>query len=381
MVGVFESLIVDQRRLIESLISDISNLKSLQGSGGVAHSWLFLGSSSSARTNVAVAFAAALVCRDNGCGNCLDCSAVMSSAHIDVERFNQAGLSIKADQIRELVVRSSWAPAVSGWRVMIVEDADRLTETAANALLKTIEEPEIHKVWLLCSPTLSDVPLTVSSRCRHVSLQTPPTSSIKNHLISKMNLSESIADFASRISQGDIGRALLISTDQGARMRHKEVLSLIFSLRDIDSCFRAAQKLLDIAQIQVDDEHTQQSLAALERLKDAYQGNGRGMISGGAKAIKELEKEQRLENVQAVRNHIDRALLDMATLYRDVLLIQNNGIELINNEFLNEVISYSREIPPQRSLQQIELIMVARRNLAQNAAPLATLEALFCALR
>jgi DNA polymerase-3 subunit delta' len=311
----------------------------------------------------------------------VDCTTVLSSTHVDVERFNPTGLSIKADDVRELIARSSWSPSVGGWRIVIIEDADRLTETAANALLKTIEEPESHTVWLLCAPTLTDVPVTIRSRCRHVQLRTPSTTSVEEFLLSNTKVDAKTASFAARVSQGHIGRARFIATNSDAQSRRKSVLSLPLSLRDIDSCFIAAQNLLDIAESQAENERAEDDALELKELQDAYQGTGRGLISGGAKAIKDLEKEQKSSRTRAIRDNIGSALLDISTFYRDVLVYQSQSNEILNIDFADEIANYARTTSARRTIQQIEAVLEARTNLARNAAPLATLEALFCALK
>ena len=377
---VFSNL-VGQDQIIEQLNQAVLAAKSGTSSQAMTHSWLFVGPPGSGRSNAAVAFAAALVCNDNGCGFCTDCTTVMSLTHVDVERFNPTGLSIKAEEVRELIARSSWSPSVGGWRIVVIEDADRLTETAAYALLKTIEEPESHTVWLLCAPSLSDVPVTIRSRCRHVQLRTPSTNAVQDFLLNKTKVDAKTAEFAARVSQGHIGRARFIATNQDAQSRRREILSLPFSLKDIDSCFKAAQQLLKIAEDQAENENSERDAAELKQLQDAYQGTGRGLISGGAKAIKDLEKEQKSSATRAVRDNIDGALLDIATLYRDILVVQSNSQEIMNIDLTDEITNYSRTTSPKRTLAQMESILNARTNLARNAAPLATLEALFCALK
>jgi DNA polymerase-3 subunit delta' len=347
----------------------------------MTHSWLFVGPPGSGRSNAAIAFAAALVCKESGCGKCTDCTTVLSSTHVDVERFNPTGLSIKADEVRELISRSFWSPSVSGWRIVVIEDADRLTETAANALLKSIEEPESHTVWLLCAPTLTDVPVTIRSRCRHVQLQTPSTVSIEEFLLNQTRVDAETARFASRVSQGHIGRARFIATNAEAQSRRKEIFTLPLSLRDIESCFKAAQKLLDLAQDQAEKENSDRDAAELKQLQDAFQGTGRGLISGGAKAIKDLEKEQKSSATRSIRDNIDGALLDLSTFYRDVLVLQGNGTEILNIDLEAEIANYARTTQPKRTIEQIDAILTARTNLSRNSAPLATLEALFCALK
>jgi DNA polymerase-3 subunit delta' len=379
-MSVFDSLI-GQDHIVDQLSNAVKVAKSGEDSQVMTHSWLFVGPPGSGRSNAAIAFAAALVCRESGCGKCTDCTTVLSSTHIDVERFNPTGLSIKAEEVRELISRSSWSPSVGGWRIVVIEDSDRLTETAANALLKTIEEPESHTVWLLCAPTLTDVPVTIRSRCRHVQLRTPSTASVEEFLLNQTQVDEKTARFASRVSQGHIGRARFIATNIEAQSRRKEIFALPLSLRDIESCFKAAQKLLDLAEDQAEKENSDRDAAELKKLQDAFQGTGRGLISGGAKAIKDLEKEQKSSATRSIRDNIDGALLDLSTFYRDVLVLQSNGAEILNIDLEEEIANYARTTQPKRTIDQIDAILTARANLSRNSAPLATLEALFCALK
>jgi DNA polymerase-3 subunit delta' len=379
-MSVFDSLI-GQDHIVDQLSNAVKVAKVGEDSQAMTHSWLFVGPPGSGRSNAAIAFAAALVCKESGCGKCTDCTTVLSSTHVDVERFNPTGLSIKAEEARELISRSSWSPSVGGWRIVVIEDADRLTETAANALLKTIEEPESHTVWLLCAPTLTDVPVTIRSRCRHVQLRTPSTVSVQEFLLNQTQVDEKTARFASRVSQGHIGRARFIATNIEAQSRRKEIFTLPLSLRGIESCFKAAQKLLDLAEDLAEKENSDRDAAELKQLQDAFQGTGRGLISGGAKAIKDLEKEQKSSTTRSIRDNIDGALLDLSTFYRDVLVIQSNGAEILNIDLEAEIANYARTTHPKRTIEQIEAILTARTNLSRNSAPIATLEALFCALR
>ena len=379
-MSVFDSL-VGQSEVVERLKSATSAATSGSTTQEMVHSWLFVGPAGSGRSNAAVAFAAALVCSQSGCGTCRDCQTVLTGTHIDVERFNPTGLSIKAEEVRELIARSAWSPSVGPWRIVIIEDADRLTETAANALLKTIEEPETHTLWFLCAPTLSDVSITIRSRCRHLQLRTPSKTSVEEFLLTNTSVDSKTAAFAARVSQGHIGRARFIATNQEAQSRRKDVLALAFSLKDIDSCFKAASRLLDTAQEQAESENSERDSKQLKQLQDAYQGTGRSLISGGSKAIKDLEKEQKSAATRSVRDNLDSALLDIATIYRDVLVVQSGSDEILNIDLKAEVSEFASTTTPKRSIERIEAILEARINLGRNSAPLSTLEALFCALK
>ena len=121
------------------------------------HAWLFTGPPGSGRSNIAKAFAASLICPNQGCGICTDCQTALLGSHPDVEIFATEGVTIKVDEIRELVSRSTWGATIAPWRITIIEDSDRMTESAANALLKAIEEPASRSIWLLCAPTSDDV--------------------------------------------------------------------------------------------------------------------------------------------------------------------------------------------------------------------------------
>jgi DNA polymerase-3 subunit delta' len=379
-MSVFDSL-VGQSEVVERLKSATSAATSGSSTQEMVHSWLFVGPAGSGRSNAAVAFAAALVCSQSGCGTCRDCQTVLTGTHIDVERFNPTGLSIKAEEVRELIARSAWSPSVGPWRIVIIEDADRLTETAANALLKTIEEPETHTLWFLCAPTLSDVSITIRSRCRHLQLRTPSKTSVEEFLLTNTSVDSKTAAFAARVSQGHIGRARFIATNQEAQSRRKDVLALAFSLKDIDSCFKAASRLLDTAQEQAEIENSERDSKQLKQLQDAYQGTGRSLISGGSKAIKDLEKEQKSATTRSIRDNLDSALLDIATIYRDVLVTQSGSDEILNIDLKAEVAEFASATTPKRSIERIEAILEARINLGRNSAPLSTLEALFCALK
>ena len=379
-MSVFDSL-VGQSEVVERLKLAINAAKSGSSSQQMVHSWLFVGPPGSGRSNAAIAFAAALVCSESGCGSCRNCQTVLAGTHIDVERFNPTGLSIKAEEVRELIARSAWSPSVGSWRIVIIEDADRLTETAANALLKTIEEPETHTLWLLCAPTLSDVSITIRSRCRHLQLRTPSKASVEEFLLTNTSVDSKTAAFAARVSQGHIGRARFIATNQDAQSRRKQILSLAFSLKDIDSCFKAASRLLDIAQEQAESENSERDNKQLKQLQDAYQGTGRSLVSGGSKAIKDLEKEQKSAATRSVRDNLDSALLDIATIYRDVLVVQSGSDEILNIDLKAEVAEFASTTTAKRSIERIEALLEARINLGRNSAPLSTLEALFCALK
>ena len=224
MTSVFDDL-VGQEHIIEILQGAVAASRTGEESQEMTHAWVFTGPPGSGRSSAAVAFAQALTCSKQGCGACNECQSAATGGHPDVEVIRTEGLSIKVEEIRELLTRVAWAPSMGGWRVVVMEDADRLTESAANALLKAIEEPGNRTVWLLCAPTLHDVLPTIRSRCRHLQLVTPSTQAVAQVLQTRDGISPNMADFAARVSQGHIGRARYLAKNEDVRNTRNTIIN------------------------------------------------------------------------------------------------------------------------------------------------------------
>jgi DNA polymerase-3 subunit delta' len=372
-VSVFDELI-GQAHIVETLNGAIDAAASGEESQDMTHAWIFTGPPGSGRSSAAIAFAQSLICKSNGCGSCNDCITAKSGAHPDVEILRSEGLSIKIDEVRELLTRTAWAPSMGGWRVVVMEDADRLTESAANALLKAIEEPGLRTVWLLCAPTLHDILPTIRSRCRHIQLHTPSNHEVSQFLVTKHQIAPKMADFAARVSQGHIGRARHLATNEAVRNRRSAILAIPSQLTSISNAFAAAAKLVEIA--------NEESSAISEQLDDKeYEALSTALGKGGGKALKELEKEQKSRATRITRDTLDGALLDLVTFYRDVLLVQSgHGDALINEELSDQIRKIAEVTASAKTLAKIDAIMKARENLQRNGAPLLVLEALMCEL-
>jgi DNA polymerase III subunit delta' len=380
--GVYADL-VGQEHFVETLIKAVQATRTGEETQEMTHAWVFTGPPGSGRSSAAIAFAQALVCSHDGCGTCNECRSAANGAHPDVEIIRTEGLSIKIDEVRELLTRVSWAPSMGGWRVVVMEDADRLTESAANALLKAIEEPGNRTVWLLCAPTLHDVLPTIRSRCRHLQLVTPSTEAVAQVLQHKDGISPAMADFAARVSQGHIGRARYLAKNEVVRNTRNTIMKLPLTLQGISSAFAAAQTLVDLATDQATTAAELRNEKETDDLALAYGkgATGRGMATGGSKAIKELEKEQKTRQTRMIRDGLDAALLDIATFYRDVMMVQAGSPDaLINKELEAEINAVAAKTKPQNTIKKITAIMEARTNLGHNAAPLLTIEALMCVL-
>ena len=378
--------IIGQERAVEILQKAVVAAHARDGSQSMVQSWLFTGPPGSGRSHVALAFAAALLCDTGGCGSCHSCHLAKRGSHPDLEVIRTEGLSLKIDEVREIIARASWEPSSSRFRVVVIEDAERLTESAANALLKAIEEPGVRTIWLLCSPTIEDVLPTIRSRCRQIALVTPSTAAVAALLIREEHAPTEIAEFAARASQGHIGRARFLVKEPESRARRDEVITFALELSDVAGAMAGAARLMEIAGIEAASEASERDEIEREELAIALGagGSGKGAPSGSSKALKDLEKEQKSRVTRATRDSIDRALLDIATAYRDVLSVQmgaSGGRELINEHLRGEIEKRAASSDSEGVMKRWEEIMATRRTLKFNVALLLALEALFLKVR
>jgi DNA polymerase III subunit delta' len=376
--SVWDTL-VGQRRVVESLRSAASG-------HGMSQAFLFTGPPGSGRSNAAVAFAAALECEEQppGCGICHSCHTVLAGSHADVTVVRTDRLSIGVDEVRDLVRRSALAPVGRRWQVMIVEDADRLTDQAANALLKAIEEPTDRTVWILCAPTVEDLLPTIRSRCRLVTLSTPSAEEVAGFLARIDGVEPALASYCARASQGHIGRARALARDEGARNRRKEVVSIPARLTSLASCMNAAQNLVETTQEEAD--LITGELDARERtdLDASY-----GVVERGrrpreyAPAVSALERAQK---TRAKRRHldvVDRSLMDLASVYRDAIAqATGGGGGLVNEELRADIDQIVRTASPELNLRRIGWIFDAREQMLEFNVPVPlALESLMVALK
>jgi DNA polymerase-3 subunit delta' len=312
---------------------------------------------------------------------------VLAGTHADVEVVRPSGLSYGVGDTRQLVRRAALSPAGGRWQVIVIEDADRLTEDAANALLKAIEEPPPRTVWLLCTPSADDLVPTIRSRCRLMTLRTPPAAAVAEVLVRRDGVDPTMAAFAASAAQGHIGRARRLATDAGARERRSQVLQIPLCVGDIGACLKAAAALVEAAEEEARDSTAELDAAETEELRKAFgegaTGKGvKGLARGADGALKDLERRQKTRAKRMQRDAMDRALVDLASFYRDALAVQvRSGVPLINDELRSVVVQLAERSTPEHSLRRIEAILACREAIGANVAPLLAVEAMTLALR
>jgi DNA polymerase-3 subunit delta' len=380
-----ESVVSQLRRAAAAAAGRDSATSAASGAGGMTHAWLFTGPPGSGRSVAARAFAAALLCGDQGCDNCPCCKQVAVGSHADLLLVRPDGLSYGVKQTRDLVLRAATAPVSGPWRVVLFEDADRATEQAANALLKAIEEPAPSTVWLLCAPYADDLPTTIRSRCRLVTLRTPPTEAVAEVLRTE-GIGPEQALTAARAARGHVGRARRLATDPEAAKRRADVLAVPFQVGKLGEALAAADALVKAAKAEADAMTQELDEPEREAMRRAFgEGStGKGVataVRGAAGALRELEARQKSRATRAQRDSLDRALLDLASFYRDVLAVQlGSDVELANEGLRDKITLLARESRPEVSVHRIEAIMKARERLAAAVAPLLAVEEMAIAL-
>ncbi len=357
-----------------------------ESAAGMTHAWLFSGPPGSGRSVAARAFAAALLCPDLGCGHCASCHQVLAGTHADVLLVRPDGLSYGVRQTRDLVLRAATAPFAGRWRAILFEDADRATEQAANALLKAIEEPSPRTVWLLCAPSPDDLVPTIRSRCRLVTLRTPPAGAIADMLARRDGIDEARALQAARAAQGHIGRARRLATDPAAAKRRADVLRVPFGVDSLGPALAAAARLVESADAEAAAATAELDEPEQAELRRAFGegSSGKGVakaVRSGAGALKELTDRQKSRATRLKRDSLDRALLDLAGFYRDVLAVQFGAhVELANADIEQDIRQLAAATTPESTLRRMQAIMQCRERIEANAHPLLAAEAMTLAL-
>ncbi|MFF2842121.1 DNA polymerase III subunit delta' [Paenarthrobacter sp. NPDC057981] len=359
-----------------------------QGESGLTHAWLFTGPPGSGRSNAAKAFAAALNCEQDdvtqrGCGVCAACHTILGETHSDVTFVRTEKVTITIDEARELVSKAGDRPATGRWRIIVVEDADRMAERTTNVLLKAIEEPTPRTIWMLCAPSPADVLVTIRSRCRPVSLRLPPAADVADLLVRRDGVDRQLAERAARAAQSHIGIARRLARDADARERRLATVRIPLGLRGVTAAVMMAEKLVKIATEEANSSNDERDAAEKIALLASLGAPESGTLPPSMRSqVKQLEDDQKRRAKRSITDSLDRTLTDLLSFYRDVLIIQlGNAVELVNVELRGELEEYAGRSNPETTLARMDAINKARvRITTTNVAPLLAVESMATSL-
>jgi DNA polymerase-3 subunit delta' len=352
--------------------------------GAMTHAWLLTGPPGSGRSVAAKAFAAALQCPDGGCGTCRECRTALEGTHADVDVIATEGLTLTVALARDLVQLAARRPSVGRWRVIVIEDADRLHERAADALLKALEEPVDRTVWILCAPSLEDVIITIRSRSRHVRLRTPPVEAVAALLVRRDGMDPSMATFAARAAQCHVGLARRLAQNEGARIRRHDVIALAGKIRSVGDAVGAAADLDSIAKEEAVAASTERDATERARLMETLGADPAARLQPPhvRAQVSALEREQKTRATRFTRDVIDRSLMDLLSIYRDALVLHTGAsIGLVNQDMTEQVRQLARVLSPEQLLGCMDAIGTARERIDANVHTLLALEAMAISLQ
>lgn len=347
----------------------------------MTHAWLITGPPGSGRSVAARAFAAGLQCTQGGCGECQTCRAVLHRTHPDVLDGATQKVLIGIDEARQWVTLAARAPAMGRWRVLLIEDADRMLERTGNVLLKSLEEPPVHTVWVLTAPSPGDVLVTLRSRCRLISLGIPPLDAVVELLVHG-GVEASVARTAALAAECHIGLARHLATDPGAAAWRRTVLEVPASSASVAMAVLAAGRLDSTAKAQAEAVIKQRQGEQRDQFLSQMGESTRGRLSAYGRArLKEFDEESKKRARRGLIDTLDRALCYLLGFYRDVLVVQFGAkVELINADHSGLITASAGTSTVDQTMVALAAIEQARTRIAGNVAPALALEAMAVAL-
>ena len=349
------------------------------GSEAMTHAWMIVGPAGSGRSTLAHAFAATLISEGDD-EHAL--KLVMAGTHPDVSILATDRVSISIDEVRDLVTQSYYAPSTARYRVIVIEDADRMTERTSNVLLKALEEPPPRTVWILCAPSVQDVLPTIQSRVRTITLRTPSVEQVAELIHQRRGVDLDLATQAAREAQCHIGMAMRLATDEDARNRRDETVETVLGLQTVSTAVKAAAHLIALAT--ADQKALLEKLDQEEReetLRTLGVAPGAAVPAGLRGSVKLLEENQKRRATRSLRDGVDRIATDITSVLRDILMIQlNTGSDLVNQRYLSQLEQRAALTNVQQTLFAIDQIQIARDRIASNTPPQLALEAMLIAI-
>jgi DNA polymerase-3 subunit delta' len=350
--------------------------------GGMTHSWLITGPPGSGRSNLAFAFATALLSSGDPIADRATRRQVDARTHPDLAVLATERVIISIDEVRALVTASQFSPSVGRYRVMIIEDADRMSERTSNVLLKALEEPPPRTVWILCAPSDADLIPTIRSRVRTVRLRVPSVEDVAELIERRDGVEPSLAESSARHAQSHIGMAHRLATSAEARERRDETLDLVLGIRTVSQAVAGAARLLEIAG--ADAKAIIEERDAEERehaLRSLGVEPGATVPASLRSQLRSLEEDQKRRSTRSLRDGIDRILVDLMSVYRDEIMLQlGSETALVNRERTEQLALLSAHSTPAATLSAMDAISTARERIESNVAPALALEAMLATI-
>lgn len=343
--------------------------------GALAHAWLITGPPGSGRSTLARAFAALLIADP---GDEAAKRQVLAGTHPDLTALRTEQVVIRIDEARKLVERAYFAPSLGRHRVIVVEDADRMAERTSNVLLKALEEPPEHTVWILCAPSDADLLPTIRSRVRMLRLREPDVADVASLIVSRTGAEPAVAEASARHAQRHIGMAQRLATDADARARRAATIQAVLGVRGIGDAVEVAGEVVRVATedakaLTVERDEAERS----SLLRTLGVAEGAAVPPAVRGQLNALEDDQKRRATRSLRDGIDRVLTDLQSVFRDVVMLQfGRDGGLINVEYLDQLRALAGDWTPQRTLVVLDRIAETRRNIEQNAAPALALESM-----
>lgn len=366
MSDIFDG-IFGQPRVREFLRASIA-------SGRVSHAYLFTGPAGSNKTAAAYAFAQAILCKDHGCRTCDDCRRIERRKHPDVHFYIPEGAQgYLIEQIREIVSGVSLAPIRATGKVYILDRVDLLGVSAANAFLKTLEEPVEGVTFILLGRTREAVLPTIVSRCQVVPFRHIPAREAAGILSQKTGVTPEQARIAIEACNGSITRAMTFAKSAERaefRARIMEVLSNL-PLSDERDVLEYAAELIERAKAPLDNVRTQQS----EELAESADFLTKT-------ALKQIELRHKRALSMATRESLNQTTSIIRSWLRDVLMIASGTPDLVVNIDQREVLQrVAQKVTPASIMSALREAYKTDETLSYNVSPETCLDVLLFSIR
>jgi DNA polymerase-3 subunit delta' len=339
--------------------------------GQLTHAYIFEGPAGVGKFTTAQALAKALVCGNRGCNRCEDCVRLDHGTHPGVISVIPQGVTLGIDQVREIARQVILKPAEGTWKIFIIDDADAMTVQAANAFLRTLEEPPPGVLFVLVTSNVHGMLPTIRSRCQELTFNAIPGRDIAALLRERFGFDADEADLATRVSGGVVGKALALVRGPGMA-RRDQVLSLASDLGVLDSLdlMNAAEALATSVR-----GGARQDAESKEAIEEAEQF---ALDKRHASFIRRtLEQRAKRDVAQRERIAFEDALSVLDSWFRDLVVAVEGAEELLVNLDRREAIERcAKTTSSETALGCIAMIERARRMIRHNVNPQLALEAM-----